>query len=134
MQFLSVCLSVINKNFIISDQKLNKSPPHIDSQDNSLALNFPIQNCENSYTEFYQIPKDSLMIAKRNGEVLSKSIISNSFGECVTKYYLNSAVLINTHQPHKVVCLDHEQRICISFRFVKDPWHLINEADTFLTD
>lgn len=127
-------LQVRKAAVIISNQKLNNSLPHVDSQANCLALNFPIQNCDNSYTEFYKIPENSLIITKQNGEVLSKSIVSNSFGECVAKYHLKNAVLINTHQPHKVVCLNPNHRICLSFRFTKDPWHLIDEADTFLTN
>lgn len=120
-------LEIRKAAIIMSDQKFNHFPPHIDSQDNALALNFPISNCEDSYTEFYEIPKNSLIITKKKENVLSKSIIAESFGNCITKYNLNSAVIINTHRPHKIVCANTKKRICLSIRFMKDPWHLVNE-------
>lgn len=127
-------LSINKIAVVVSDHKSNNALPHIDSQENLLALNFPIENCQDTYTELYKIPEKYIEVVREKHGVLSKSIISKNFGHCVARYQLSNAVLINTHQPHKIICNHENRRICLSFRFIEDPWHLINETNTVLTD
>lgn len=99
--------------------------PHIDSQENSLALNLPIENCENSYTVFYNLNETSkiLTLKKPNG-VLYKKIISAKPLSEAERYTLDCPTIINTQAPHKVVYQGSGVRRCMSIRFKKDPWHL----------
>lgn len=136
--FLSWChvnnLMIKKIAVIVSDYKSNNALPHIDSQENLLALNFPIEHCQNTYTEFYKLPKKYIEVVKEKHGVLSKSIISTDFGNSIARYQLLNPVLINTHQPHKIICDHKNRRICLSFRFINDPWHLINESNTIFAN
>ena len=99
---------------------------HIDSQIiSSLAMNFPVLYCDDSYTAMYKIINGSPSSKK-----LSSGLIATSFDDCeaeeISRYHLkNKAVLFNTQIPHRVFNNSDKPRLAISFRFIKDPWHLI---------
>lgn len=100
---------------------------HVDSQIiSSLAMNFPVFDCENSYTSMCKIISGTPVSKK-----LSNGLTAVDFGECeaseISRYYLkDKAVLFNTQIPHRVFNDSDKSRLAISFRFVKDPWHLLN--------
>jgi hypothetical protein len=99
---------------------------HIDSQIiSSLAMNFPVFNCDDSYTAMYKIINGSPSSKK-----LSSGLSATSFDDCdaaeISRYYLkDKAVIFNTQVPHCVFNNSDKLRYAISFRFKKDPWHLL---------
>jgi len=104
----------------------SKSNLHIDTQINNLALNFPILNCDNSYTSLYKINRGVPKIVKMENGLTNLSFNNCDFTEIDRFYLKNKAVLFNTKIPHRVFNLSDKPRIAVSFRFVKDPWVLID--------
>jgi hypothetical protein len=133
--FLKECPS-INDYFVCNNFEVNKiaiieipgrseSALHIDTQNNFLALNFPVINCDQSYTAFYKIVEGSPNIIK-----MANGLTNLNFDNCGTeeldRFYLKqNAILFNTKIPHKVFNFSDNPRLSISFRFVNDPWLLI---------
>jgi hypothetical protein len=118
-------LNPIKIAIIITYAGLYDTIPHVDAQINSLALNFPISNCEESDTIFYKTntPLDIEILTKPNG-VIYKSIKNKDWIE-LDRYTLDRATLINTHVPHKIINRGKNKRIALSIRFDPDPWELI---------
>jgi hypothetical protein len=99
---------------------------HTDSYRNTLAMNFPVFNCENSFTCLYKIV-DGTPFLKMNPHGGTHT----DFSECVmletARYCIkDKAILFNTQVPHRVFNNSDYPRLAVSFRFVKDPWHLID--------
>lgn len=117
----------VNKaSIIVSTLSASYADPHIDSQANSLALNFPLSNCNNSYTVFYD-PNDIDSIIddiKPNGVIYKKIKFKTSPRE-IARYILDQPIILNTQVPHKIFHNSQESRYAISFRFKEDPWNLI---------
>lgn len=120
-------LNPIKVAVIITEARFYDSIPHIDAQTNSLALNFPIKNCEESETVFYstETPLETTILEKPNG-VVYKSLKNKDWIE-IEKYTLDSATVLNTHVPHKIVNRGKNKRVALSIRFDPDPWSLLNE-------
>jgi len=120
-------LHPVKAAIIITDFNLYdfNSKPHIDMQVNSLALNFPIKNCEESETIFYttRSPLEKVILKKPNGVVYAS--LKNKDWIEIKKYTLDSAILLNTHIPHKVIHRGKNSRVALSIRFDPDPWELI---------
>lgn len=117
---------IIKAAVIVSTLKSSYADPHIDSQENCLALNLPLFNCNNSSTVFYD-PNDIDSIideVKPNG-VLYKKIKFKIKPREIDRYTLDRPILINTKVPHKIFHNSQTPRYAISFRFGEDPWHLI---------
>lgn len=99
---------------------------HVDTQIiSSLAMNFPILDCEDSYTSMYKI-----ISGIPSSKKLSSGLTAMDFDGCeaveISRYYLkDKAILFNTQVPHRVFNNSDELRYAVSFRFKKDPWHLI---------
>lgn len=119
-------LKIFKAAIIITKNNFSNSIPHIDAQVNSLALNFPIENCEETETIFYttQTPLETVISKKPNG-VIYKSLKNKDWIE-IGKYTLDSATLLNTHVPHKLVNYGNNKRVALSIRFDPDPWELIS--------
>lgn len=119
-------IQLLKAAVIVSDTSAGEYPPHVDSQINSLALNFPIENCLETETQFFKLTDDDqiLELAKPNG-TRYKKIIFSSTPKLVDSYVLDSPTILNTHIPHKLVNTSRSSRIALSFRFVNDPWHLV---------
>jgi hypothetical protein len=49
----------------------------------------------------------------------------------LSRFVLSSPTLINIKVPHQVVNDSNMDRICLSFRFDPDPWHLIDDVALF---
>lgn len=118
---------IINKAaIIISTVRSSYADPHIDSQDNYLALNFPLFNCENSYTAFYDLKDvDSIIDDIKPNGVIYKKIVFNSQPKEIDRYKLDRPIILNTKVPHKIFHNSQIPRYAISFRFKEDPWHLV---------
>jgi hypothetical protein len=112
---------------IITEAGFYDSIPHVDAQVNCLALNFPIRNCDESETVFYttKTPLETITLEKPNG-VVYKSLKNKDWIE-IEKYTLDSATLLNTHVPHKIINRGKNKRVALSIRFDPDPWNLLNE-------
>jgi hypothetical protein len=112
---------------IITEARFYNSVPHIDAQTNCLALNFPIKYCNESETIFYstETPLETIILEKTNG-VIYKSLKNKDWIE-IEKYTLDSATLLNTHIPHKIINYGKNKRVALSIRFDPDPWNLIDE-------
>jgi hypothetical protein len=99
---------------------------HTDTQTTStLAMNFPVFNCENSFTCLYKVISGSPSIKK-----LSSGLTAQDFDNCeaieIARYFLREkAVLFNSQIPHCVFNKSDKPRLAVSFRFVKDPWHFL---------
>jgi hypothetical protein len=61
---------------------------------------------------------------KPNGVLYKKIIFKNTPRE-ISRYILDRPILLNTHVPHKIFHNNEKSRYAVSFRFAKDPWHLI---------
>lgn len=120
-------LTPVKAAIIITKSNFYDSIPHVDAQVNSLALNFPIENCKETETIFYTTitPLETIVLKKPNG-VVYKSIKNRDWVE-IGKYTLDSTTLLNTHIPHKLINRGNNKRIALSIRFDPDPWELAYE-------
>lgn len=94
-----------------------------------LAFNFPIENCDDTYTIFYKYHGENLNILETI-DVPDKP----SFGvyrkldpeqlEEIDRYYLDRPVLINTSVPHNINNTAYSTRITLNIRLAPDPWDL----------
>jgi len=101
---------------------------HTDNYRNTLALNFPVFNCEDSYTSLYKVIDGEPVL-----KVYPNGLTHTDFGSCclteVAKYCIrDKAILFNTQVPHQVYNNSDKPRLAVSFRFAKDPWHLLASA------
>ena len=109
---------------------LSEQDIHVDSGDNSLALNFPIDIVEECATLFFE----------KNGEIETrytpvtnvkylKYVDHNPMVE-IGRYTLTKPTLINVGIPHAIRNGSKtNMRYCFSFRFKEDPWHLVKDKD-----
>lgn len=97
---------------------------HTDTQKNDLALNFGIENNEETFTAFYEIQSGTVI-----RKTLENGITWDNFENVVLKEVkrinLKNPTIINTKIPHSVHNPTDKNRISVSFRFVEDPWKLI---------
>lgn len=98
---------------------------HKDTQQNFLALNFPIVNCKETYTGLYKLIKGTPKIVTMTNNLTYETFDDCEFEE-ITRYNIeDSAILFNTKIPHKVFNPTDSVRISVSFRFDPDPWSLV---------
>lgn len=130
----SLRCGIINDIVIIhSGRTHEKIVPHIDysNLDGSLvdrsylAINFPIKNCHNSLTKFYE-PVGELSKPIRHVENGVHYLVhpKQEWTE-IDSYTLDRPVLLNTNVHHAVINNTDDVRISLSVRFRNDPWHLI---------
>ena len=98
---------------------------HIDSGESSLALNFPVINCNNVTTEFFKLESKDLTIRHSKGTNLPYYHFDNTDKDIIGSFTLTQPTLLNIKMPHSVVNNTELERISLSFRFKNDPWHLI---------
>lgn len=97
---------------------------HVDSQKNILALNFGIKIPKGSFTGMYKLIEGSLSESKQpNG--IPRYLFENAKFSLVDKFDLHMPTLFNTKVPHGVFSPIGMKRISISFRFIDDPWRLV---------
>ena len=99
--------------------------PHIDVCKQSLAINFPILDCENSITKFYHPGgSEAKKVLKQHPNGILYYHYENVIWEELGNYSLTSPMLINVHAPHKVEHYGDNTRLAMSIRFQQDPWFL----------
>jgi len=98
---------------------------HTDTQQNSLALNFGIKNFENTYTAFYKVVSGNIV-----QKTLPNGITWDNYEQAeleeIARVDLKKPTILNTKIPHAVHNPTNELRVSISFRFIQDPYHLVN--------
>lgn len=99
--------------------------PHVDTQVNDLALNFPVQNCSDCWTSLYKLNTGTYVKNTLPNGVEYTGFSDNSKFEEIDRFVLNSAVLFNVKVPHQVWNPTDNTRISVSLRFDRDPWELI---------
>ena len=111
---------------------LISSPPksigiiHIDHRhhdNNQLAINIPLQNCDNAITEFWETFDENTSINYTN----NSPYIGYNRRKCnkIDEFKLERPVLFRTDLPHSVDNFSTSSRLAISLRFVTDPWDLV---------
>ena len=97
---------------------------HVDHQENTLALNFGIKIPEGSFTGMYKQIGGSLNESLQpNG--IPRYLFEDAKFSLIDKFDLHMPTLFNTKVPHGVFSPIGMKRISISFRFVDDPWRLV---------
>lgn len=99
--------------------------PHVDTQNNNLAINFPIENCEGCWTSLYKIIKGSTSQSTLPNGLTYVSFSEDAEFEEISKFTLESPVIFNTKIPHQVWNPTDKTRVSASLRFHKDPWWMI---------
>jgi hypothetical protein len=106
------------------NKQVETKTPHIDVMPDgtgNIALNFPIENCDNTYTLMYELVKGEKIInSLPDGTLYSKFSDNSEFKE-VSKFYLNNPTFFNTSVPHKVINNTDANRLSLSIRFENNP-------------
>jgi len=88
-----------------------------------LAINIPLENCENSITSFWKTDKPQ--IKKFTTHVhMYYGYPNDAHCEKIDEFKLTQPVIFNTQIPHSVINPTDKWRRAISLRFIEDPWHL----------
>ena len=130
--FVDMDLGEIERIAYVSTPPNSVNTVHMDQGPEVLALNFPLTDCSHSHTIFL----------KNNGklkpffvnETIDAVAGKRKFMKFVTddpieigRYTLNGPVILNVKMPHGVINEGPTLRAGISFRFKKDPWHLVED-------
>lgn len=105
------------------NEQIESKTPHIDLMDDerNIALNFPIKNCDNTYTTMYKLKKgDQIDITLPDGTAYSKFSDDSEFEEVET-FYLKKPTFFNTGIPHQVFNNTDDVRLSLSIRFERNP-------------
>ena len=94
-----------------------------------LGFNFPLENCDNTYTCFYKTKTNDITVNQTIDRPdkphfgVYRRIDSDDLVE-IDRYYLNKPILINTSVPHRVVNENLTERVAITIRINPDAWEL----------
>lgn len=117
----------IFKSVLIQVAKHSKLPIHSDFRphdNNKLAINIPLLNCEDSVTYFYKTNiENDLVEYSSSGSPLIR--YDEKDCEKIDEFRFTNPVIFRTDIPHSVVNNLGVTRLGISLRFENDPWHLI---------
>jgi hypothetical protein len=99
---------------------------HRPVDNNVLAINIPLINCNQAVTYFWNTTED---INKVSYTSSGSPYIGFSRTSCtkIDEFILTDPIIFRTDIPHSVDNQTANNRLAISLRFKKDPWHLINE-------
>ena len=107
--------------------QIQSKVPHTDlrPEDQNYALNFPVKNCDQTYTCMYNLIEGDEIILRDNaiagGDADYKIFSADSKFEEVAKFYLNKPTLFDTNIPHKVFNNTDHDRLSLSLRFESNP-------------
>lgn len=105
--------------------------PHIDSFPQVLAINFPVCDCENSSTNFYEPYNEDgstpVMTTLTHPNGVEYYHYKDASWRLLGSTTLTGPTLLNIKIPHKVDHHGDSMRVSISLRFTEDPWHLTSE-------
>ena len=91
----------------------------------SLALNIPLENCDNSITSLWNAPSEVVEIRYTTNQSPYHYYDPNLCKK-ITEFSLTKPVLFDTSVPHSVDNFSDQWRRAISLRFEPDPWHLVS--------
>ena len=94
-----------------------------DASGRSLAIQIPLDNCDESTTNFWESTSKPSLRQTKNGHVYS--YYEESKCTKLTEYKLTSPVIFDTKILHNVTNPTNQIRRAISLRFKEDPWHLV---------
>lgn len=98
--------------------------PHSDNVPQAVRINFPIENCNDTYTVFYkntQLPKHG---TNNNGVPYLRFYLDQC--EEVARFELTQPTALLVNVPHIIERKNkNDPRISVSVGFVTDPWHLL---------
>lgn len=123
--FKSMGLPEIN---YVAVTHINKSTEHAaahsDNVPQHVRINFPIENCDETYTIFYKntyIPKHG---TNDNGVPYLRFYLDQC--EEMARYELTTPTALLVNIPHTIERTNKtDPRISVSVGFVTDPWHLL---------
>lgn len=92
-----------------------------------LALQIPLENCENSTTHIWESDYTPPTQYTDNGQPYN--YFDPTRCKHVTSFNLTKPTFFRTDLPHSVDNPTFQIRRAISIRFAEDPWHLIGEKD-----
>lgn len=105
------------------------SPLHIDAQENDLSVNFPIENCVDTWTTMYRVHSSLVYreiypggVKRHWWEWQDKNPEKTEICRCV----VTQPLVFNTKIPHQVNNPTDLDRVTFIIRFHQDPWFLIN--------
>ncbi len=90
-----------------------------------LALQIPLDNCNESITELWESSYDPPVQYTDNGQPYR--FFDPNKCKKVTEFCLTRPIMFRTDVPHSVSNTSNKVRRAISIRFKKDPWEWINE-------
>jgi len=99
---------------------------HTDINPSELALNIPLENCDDSITSFWETFKP-LEIRETPNKLFYNYYDPNHCRK-IAEFKLTKPVIFNSVIAHNVSNPTDKWRRAISLRFKTAPWHLISEA------
>jgi hypothetical protein len=97
---------------------------HRPHDNNVLAINIPLINCDNAVTEFWDTTEDPNLIQYTSS---GSPFIGFNRSSCtkIDEFILTRPVVFKTDLPHSVNNYSDKPRLAISLRLVEDPWDLV---------
>ena len=120
------CNMIVDRIAVLIIKSNNIQMPHVDLGIQSLAINFPLQHCNDTWTRFFKNTGTLVKKFTPDTKVPYLAYIDDNMQED-TRYELTGPTLINIKKPHSVINRTNFNRSCISFRFKKDPWFLLED-------
>lgn len=106
------------------DEAQGSSAIHTDTDYDRLAMNFPVENTENSFTAIYEVVDgEPIKMELKNG-IKFTSYNNTTLKELGRYEFSDRPVLFNVRLPHAVHFESLKVRSTFSFRFKNNPWHL----------
>lgn len=90
---------------------------------NMLALNIPLDNCENVITNLYRSDIQPIQVVTNNKQLYWHYKAADC--EKISEFIVTRPLIFNTSILHCVHNPTNKWRRAISLRFIKDPWHLV---------
>lgn len=114
----------------IDNLYLNQTAPVPPDQTHwCLAFNFPIENCDDTFTAFYKCTGPDTIIHET---ILPKKPQYGTYRKLeksqlveIDRYYLTRPVVINSSVPHNINNNDYSVRISLNVRLSPDPWDIV---------
>jgi hypothetical protein len=119
---------IIERIAVITIKSNSIQSPHVDQGTQSLAINFPLQHCNDTWTRFFKNTGTVVKKVTPDTKIPYLAYIDNNMQED-TRYELTGPTLINIKKPHSVMNKTNFDRSCISFRFKEDPWFLLEDQN-----
>jgi hypothetical protein len=98
---------------------------HRPVDNNVLAINIPLINCQDAKTYFWDTTEDVNKISYTSS---GSPYIGFSKASCtkIDEFILTKPIIFRTDIPHSVDNHSIDHRVAVSLRFKTDPWHLVN--------